>query len=114
MLSDPWLNSDQLQLSNHVYKSPEQLEAAANISTRKVDWFTSDLYSLGVVILEAYHLEFMDDIYMKNSRAIKNELLRTRVAAIRTTTLKKYVEQLVGSPNNRISISEEIYLHKNK
>lgn len=83
MLTDPWLNPDMLQQCNHVYSSPEQLEASSSIQPLKVDWFASDLFSLGVVVLEAYHLEFMDDLYTKNGRSLNVAMLQNRVAVIR-------------------------------
>jgi hypothetical protein len=106
MLSDPWLNCELQQVNNHTYSSPEQLEAAANVTIQKVDWFTSDLFSLGIVILEAYHLDFMDEIYTKNARGINNQQLNFRITAIRTPTLKRYVDHLLGSPHSRLAISE--------
>jgi len=114
MLSDPWLNPDVLQLTNHVYSSPEQLEAAASVQLQKFDWYASDLFSLGVVLLEAYHLEFMDDLYVKNAKALNHQLLASRIAAIRQPTIRRYVEQLLGAPHVRIAIAEEIAYRASK
>lgn len=114
MLSDPWLNPDVLQTSNHVYSSPEQLETAASMQMQKLDWFASDLFSLGVVVLEAYHLEFMDDLYPKNAKTLNHVLMANRITAIRQPGLRRYVEQLLAAPAVRLAIADEIAHQINK
>jgi hypothetical protein len=56
----------------------------------------------------------MDDLYIKNGRSINNQLLSIRITAIRSPILKRYVEHLLGSPQSRLTISEEINLQVNK
>ena len=72
MLSDPWIvteNTTVLQ-NSHIYFSPEKIEAVNSINSQNYDWYSSDLYSLGMVMLEVANLEFMDDVYQRGNREI--------------------------------------------
>ena len=48
-----------------------------------------------------YHLEFMDDIYGAN-RELNTQLLNKRIDSIRHVSVRKYVEQLLGTKRRRL------------
>lgn len=72
-LSDPWIKSSNLEEmpSFHIYFSPEKLEVLNSSSGQMYyDWYLSDLFSLGIMGLEAYYLEFMNGLY--HNKTINN------------------------------------------
>lgn len=70
MLSDPWYCMDDTRLpkNDRVYLSPERLQAQNINRTAKVDWYLADLWSLGMVVVEAANLKNIDGLYTKNGR----------------------------------------------
>lgn len=107
MLSDPWLSAHQINM--HVYDSPEKIKSISSTMEEHYDVYLSDLFSLGVVILEIYHLEFMDDVYNKNGRMINRELLERRLNTITNSKLRRYTGLLLDpQPEKRWSAIEEI------
>lgn len=69
VLSDPWFNSyENMPLGDRAYMSPEKLEAMKNMRTSRVDWYTSGLFALGMVVVEAANLEYLDTVYEQNRR----------------------------------------------
>ena len=60
-----------------------------NLKFGKVDWYSSDLFSLGMVLLEAIHLQYMDDVYKK--KEINYATLSERVGKIPSPLIKTYV-----------------------
>lgn len=91
----------------HIYPSPEKLECMNNIRS-DYNWYTSDLFSLGMVILEAVNLEFLDDIYKPNYRDINYLSLENKLQAIKNSVIKNYVEKLLRSEKHRLEVVQEI------
>ena len=45
------MNSEYYKVADHVYDSPERFEQKLSIKPKEVDWLSSSLFSLGMVIL---------------------------------------------------------------
>lgn len=99
-LSDPWLKTSNLEElpSYHIYASPEKLDVMSN-SEVSYDWYLSDLFSLGILGLEAYCLEFMNNLY--ENKTLNLELLNHRIESIKYPKFKQLVKGLTGPPRLR-------------
>lgn len=108
MISDPWLNFEPSVYPsvNHIYFSPEKLEKVHNVVGGSLDEFTSDLFSLGMVVLETVHLEYMDDVYKK--KEVNYAVLSGKVNRVSSPLIKTYVQGLLGAPRKRLSVALQI------
>ena len=73
ILGDPWIlcemNDFNGNLQGNIYPSPEKI-LHKNGYIGEPDLFLSDLFSLGVTLLEMYFLEHMDVIYERGYKRI--------------------------------------------
>jgi serine/threonine protein kinase len=85
VLGDPWLLSEENNFNEtmhgNIYPSPEKI-LFRNGYINEPDAFLSDLFSLGVALLEMYFLEHMDTIYEKGYRRIVETRLVENISNI--------------------------------
>lgn len=68
-----------------------------NVRAEGYNWFTSDLFSLGMVVLEMANLDYVDDVYKPNYKDINYLVLEAKLQAIKNPTIVNYVERLLRS-----------------
>lgn len=74
---------------------------------QEVDWLASDLFALGILVLECLELEYMDDLYQRG-RGINYQLMNSRVARIKWPLIKMYVTELLGAEKKRAAVIYQI------
>ena len=58
------------------------------------DWYLSDLFSLGVMGLEMYYLEFMNELY--EGKSLKREMMERKIEGVRYGKFRQLVKGLTG------------------
>jgi len=86
------------------YPSPEKLSTAYGSKLNTYDEFSSNLFSVGVIGLEIYYLEFVESIYSKK-KDVNLEEVRSRVKKFKDEKLRRGVECLLNvNPSERKKI----------
>ena len=84
-MGDPWATPPAYNLNQNqngfAYPSPEKI-LYQNDQIYEYDPYRSDLFSVGVIALEAIHLEHMDVIYEKGFRRVLQAKIEQKLSKV--------------------------------
>jgi serine/threonine protein kinase len=101
-------------MHGNIYPSPEKI-LFKNGYINEPDQFLSDLFSLGVTLLEMYLLEHMDIIYEKGCKRILETKLVEAINKVTSKELKKRLKIILSQePVKRKLILKEYELTNSK
>lgn len=71
------------------------------------DWVAAGLYSLGMVVLELYYLEYMDCLY-EGGEGVNEKMLKERVQGVQFEEVRRVVKELVSNKRRRLMVISEM------
>lgn len=99
-LKDPWLSARAGETGQHSlnfltsYPSPEKLQAANSFSST-YDEFKSDLFTVGMIGLELFSMNFKDDMYVMKKYIDRNRIVE-QLGMIKDGKLRSGLEILLS------------------